>query len=1292
MRKKLAALFTVFFIALVFAACQGGEAELVSFAVNSETVEEYYSQGSELDLTINAVMSDGSTSPIKVTSEMISGFDPDVLGEQTVTITYKGKSIVITVEVVPGDLALTYVSGENGSITGELVQSVEYQSDGTEVTAVPNTGYEFIGWSDGVINAKRKDRNVVEDISVTANFRLITFTVRFYDRNGDLVETETAGLGGAVTLPDAPDIPGLEFIGWVSRVASQTVDFDNITANVDVIAAYTDSIYTVSFYDGPYDSEPSLIESKTCKWDDSVTPPNITEPYGYTFSGWKTESGMVAVFSGIRTSFACYASFTPVNFTITFDSAGGSTVTPREYPYGVPAGTLPEPTKTGMNLIGWYTEAEEGELFDTTSVVNGDITLYAYWTEKYCSVDFYNYLGGTVIDSKSVKYNSKVTPPSVPTRVGYTFAGWYDLSDSSGSSYNFNNPVMSNKIIYAKWTPISYTVRFFPEGGTTVADVSASYGTTITSPSSTRTGYNLSGWTLNKTTQVLYDFTNTTITGNISLYAVWTEQIITVSASCSAGGSVSPSGTIEIGYFKSVSITITPSEGYEITRMLVNGSINVTPAYSYSLSRTTYSLYVEFKLKTFDITATVKSAGGTLTPLGKTTKNYGESQTYTLTPSSGYFISLVRVNNTVVSGVTSNYYQYTFSNIKANNTIEVYFAPITYQITVSSTPSSGGSITHKGTFYVEYNGSFPSTGQLIATANSDYHIYSVSVNGSYIYLYDGVSAAITSYTYSVTNVTGSMNIAIVFEGDRYTVVPTSGDNGSISPSYVVSKSINEIQTFTITPNTGYHVSALYVDDVNVGALSSYVFSTDEVGEHTIEAEFAINQYTASWYVAGLDNYQINGTTPITHGDLKEFEFTPLTHFHFNSLTLDIGSETYSIPNEDADNSIYSLLIQSGTYVLTIKSVTGNVSLNVSFLIDSYEVLLSAGEGGILNINSSTLVYPETPYESNQSYGTSLVIKVLPDSGYHITSVIRNGVADPNFDPEEDQDYYTFTLNITENQTIVTVFEINTYTITLDVGANGVVTYEGASVTEFEADYEETPQLIILPDTGYEVDIFSVNTYPVTLSDNTYTFNAVMSDIQVNITFTRIIYNIGYGNPSKGIIEWESGEEGVSYDVITQGSMNYLQVPYGDSVIYTFTPDDNCHIDELEVKVAGGSFILLNDGYSDSLWSYSVDGEGVGTLTLFDVSENREISVSYADDLYSVESSVVGGHGTVSPLGIETRGYGGNIIYVISAELGYKLSSIEINGSFIDITGIETVYELINISEDIAIIFRFEIET
>nr|MDA3814954.1 BspA family leucine-rich repeat surface protein [Patescibacteria group bacterium] len=90
--------------------------------------------------------------------------DTNVTGDITVTANFAVDA--------PGSHTLNYIAGSNGSITGITLQIINEGADGTAVTAVPNTGYHFVDWSDGSTDNPRTDTNVTADITVMANFEL----------------------------------------------------------------------------------------------------------------------------------------------------------------------------------------------------------------------------------------------------------------------------------------------------------------------------------------------------------------------------------------------------------------------------------------------------------------------------------------------------------------------------------------------------------------------------------------------------------------------------------------------------------------------------------------------------------------------------------------------------------------------------------------------------------------------------------------------------------------------------------------------------------------------------------------------------------------------------------------------------------------------------------------------------------------------------------------------------------------------------------------------------------------
>jgi List-Bact-rpt repeat protein/flagellar hook capping protein FlgD len=87
--------------------------------------------------------------------------------------TDRGATFILFLDGTPVQYTLTYLAGSNGSISGTTPQVASQGGSGTEVTAVPNSGYVFNDWSDGVLTASRTDSNITADLTVTAHFRAV---------------------------------------------------------------------------------------------------------------------------------------------------------------------------------------------------------------------------------------------------------------------------------------------------------------------------------------------------------------------------------------------------------------------------------------------------------------------------------------------------------------------------------------------------------------------------------------------------------------------------------------------------------------------------------------------------------------------------------------------------------------------------------------------------------------------------------------------------------------------------------------------------------------------------------------------------------------------------------------------------------------------------------------------------------------------------------------------------------------------------------------------------------------
>jgi hypothetical protein len=167
----------------------------------------------------------------------------------------------ITANFAIDTFTLTYAAGAGGSLTGNTSQTVDYGEDGTAVTAVPDTGYHFVDWSDDSTDNPRTDTNVTADISVTANFAINTYTLTASSSGHGSVTLDPAGgiydYGTIVTLTPVPSA-GYHFDSWSGDDAADIID----TAGVYTIVMDGDKSVTTNFAINSYHTYLPIVTSE----------------------------------------------------------------------------------------------------------------------------------------------------------------------------------------------------------------------------------------------------------------------------------------------------------------------------------------------------------------------------------------------------------------------------------------------------------------------------------------------------------------------------------------------------------------------------------------------------------------------------------------------------------------------------------------------------------------------------------------------------------------------------------------------------------------------------------------------------------------------------------------------------------------------------------------------------------------------------------------------------------------------------------------------------------------------
>ena len=480
-------------------------------------------------------------------------FTAPVTGDITLVARWEIHTYTVTFDTAGGNMATPATVAHGGTVTAP--------------EGIEREGYDFVGWYLGE-TAYDFTTPVTGNLSLVARWQVKTFTVTFFNADGSLLKTETVEWGGAATAPVPP--AGTEttiFAGWDKA-------FDHVTENLTVTATYAQKM-TVTFkneadetlttvyvpkghavtaptltppeekyeLDGYYlgsvsydfsapvttnliltvkwkiksftvtldPANGSSLISETHLWGEKVTVPEQPTRVGYDFAGWYLGETAYDFDAEVKANLSIVARWQIKTYTVTFDTAGGSTAAPVTVEHG---GTVSAPEGVvydGYHIVAWYLN---GTAYDFTTPVTGEITLVAQWEINTYTVTF-DAMGGDARDPQTVNWNTTATKPEDPTRQYYRFGGWY----LNGTAYDFTTPVTGDITLKAEWIIINYTVTFDSNGGTSVPDVLANAGKPVTKPTNpTKTGYRFGGWLTED--NKIWNF-DTLITGDITLTAQW---------------------------------------------------------------------------------------------------------------------------------------------------------------------------------------------------------------------------------------------------------------------------------------------------------------------------------------------------------------------------------------------------------------------------------------------------------------------------------------------------------------------------------------------------------------------------------------------------------------------------------------------------------------------------------------------------------------------------------------------------------------------------------------------------
>ncbi|MCF7932985.1 MAG: InlB B-repeat-containing protein [Acholeplasmataceae bacterium] len=248
---------------------------------------------------------------------------------------------------------------------------------------------------------------------------------------------------------------------------------------------------------------------------------------GYVFEGWFLDDQTFKAPFDITTyvvdenaqDFTVYAYWTPVIYQIFYQDTGGSTIENASYHYGEETEPPMDPIYDGHAFTGWYEDAAREILHEFGDMPAHDLTLYAGWETLSYTV-LYDTMGGSELVSSDVLYDTVVVPPAEPTYEGYAFDGWY-LSPTYETVYVFGDMPAHDLTLYAKWTPLTYTVTYDTVGGSLIDPADVVFDTLVPEPDDpVKDSQTFAGWYLDIETTEPYDFGRMPA-HDLTLYALW---------------------------------------------------------------------------------------------------------------------------------------------------------------------------------------------------------------------------------------------------------------------------------------------------------------------------------------------------------------------------------------------------------------------------------------------------------------------------------------------------------------------------------------------------------------------------------------------------------------------------------------------------------------------------------------------------------------------------------------------------------------------------------------------------
>ena len=347
-------------------------------------------------------------------------------------------------------------------VSSPVAKIVSYGMPYGDLPSVVRHECVFLGWTwNGTLIDSSTLVTALDDHVLTAQWKTNQYTIIFNANGGTGGKSVTLDYGSALVAPTVTR-EGYTFTGWSPSVPA-TVPASDTT--------YT-AQWRINQYMVVFDSSGGAGgKSGLQDYGSAIAAPTVTRT-GYTFTGWSPE-----VDATVPARDVTYTAQWKINqYRVTFNANGGEGGTSALQDYGS-AIVAPTVSCTEGVFKGWNPAVD-------VMVPDHDVTYVAQWDMNQYTVTF-NANGGTGGKTVTQDYGSAIVPPTV-TREGYTFNGWSPSVPTTVPA--------ANATYTAQWKVNQYMMTFNANGGTGGTTKTQNYGTSLSAPTVTRTGYTFTGW------------------------------------------------------------------------------------------------------------------------------------------------------------------------------------------------------------------------------------------------------------------------------------------------------------------------------------------------------------------------------------------------------------------------------------------------------------------------------------------------------------------------------------------------------------------------------------------------------------------------------------------------------------------------------------------------------------------------------------------------------------------------------------------------------------------------------